>query len=178
MPGSLLDEMIKLTHWLTRIFPWHENQAALFLLTGDAPQTLPLKGKIDQYFQHQGIFSTITLTVEPWVSYKSVVSFYRQIQKWILGRENRPLREQSLQLFRFVTVQQTTAGKKPTWSEMLERWNEDFAEEEEWTYGPDGVRNFNRDYHRIKKLMLNQSLEHSETKVSPVPFEFHFESWE
>jgi hypothetical protein len=160
----------ELCGWLSERYPWSEDEAARFVLTGEPPEVAPLFGHIRlSGSEESSLFSygTITLTVEPWVSADSVKRFYREMQSKVLARKPHKRRPRSLAIFRFV-VEQCKWGRereligKPTWPKLLELWNERYPEGHEWHYK--GVwQNFQRDFGRV---------------ASVVPFPITYEAFE
>ncbi|MBA4116430.1 MAG: hypothetical protein H0X71_08365 [Rubrobacter sp.] len=106
--GSVLDTLRKVSVHLVEAFgnAWNEAQAAQFMLTGEATPVVALAGRIESSDGDEMTHGTISLTVDPWVSAKTVLRYYRKMQKVMLEyKDNRPLSEKGLALFRFVVGQ-------------------------------------------------------------------------
>ena len=63
----------------------------------------------------------ITMTIDAWVSDDTVLQAYREAQRQVLKRDNRPLGEHSLALVRFIAELGT--DEKMTWDERMTAWN-------------------------------------------------------
>ncbi len=72
-------------------YPWNAVQAMWFVLTGEVPFVAPLKGGFNTRVGSHGNRVTVTMTIEPWVSAETVLGFYRDYQRRLLDRHNRPL---------------------------------------------------------------------------------------
>jgi hypothetical protein len=118
------------------------------------------------------------LEAAPWVSAKTVARAYRSAQRRILHRDNRPIKEKNLKLFRFVTERLEPTGlfedgtpqyppgeewmieeelikhgafeKKPTGHELVREWDaQPWVQDNQWTY--DGnTRTLWRDYNQTR----------------------------
>jgi len=119
--------------------------------------------------------SVITLRIAPWVSAGTVYEVYRDIQRRILGQDNRPIGEMNLKLLQFVeeridpvglveedsTVSSFTErlaqleyAKVPEGRRLVKEWDEQecVKQNPNWAYGKD-TRRFWRDYHRTLKAV-------------------------
>ena len=177
--SSVLGILSNLSKTFARIYPWREEDAAWFVLTGEVPGTSPLAWKrewqeyTDQY--------SITLTVDPWVSVETVTQLYSELRRYSLRRNTRRLSERNLAVFRFVIAELEApshdenkplfGGRKqrrggvvggrghlerrlwelegPSWRTLLERWNQ--AHPQEWGY--EDVRLLSRDFYRVHKAI-------------------------
>jgi len=90
----------------------------------------------------------LVLSIQPWVSAKTVMRAYRKLQKDILRRENRQPRLDRLELMEF-TAERRQAGMP--WRDVMIEWNRTHRR---WSYGKDGVRNFQRDFEEIYHLVV------------------------
>jgi len=103
--GSVLDVLRRICDRLVKAFghAWKEHQAAWFVLTGEATPAVALDGQTDIFFGDEMTRGTITLRAEPWVPAETILRYYRRMQKNMLEhKDNRPLSDKSLALFRFV----------------------------------------------------------------------------
>jgi hypothetical protein len=176
--SSVLGILRELSKTLAELYPWREEDAAWFVLTGEPPMTSPLAWKrewqeyTDQY--------SITLTVDPWVSVETVTQLYSELRRYSLRRNTRRLSERNLAVFRFVIAELEApshdenkplfGGRRlrrggvvgqgyfesrlwelegPSWRTLLERWNQ--AHPQEWGY--EDVRLFSRDFYRVHKAI-------------------------
>jgi hypothetical protein len=130
---SVLEELHKCSAWLAWRYPWAERDAFWFVLTGEYPRVSPVELGHD-YKEHRDLYRhRIILSVDPWVSAKTVGRAYRAAQDIVLaGRDNRPLRARNLALVRFIAARRDAHGKRPRWKDLLEEWNQTCNPE--WTY--------------------------------------------
>ncbi len=155
-PRSVLDRLRELAEWVTKWYGWEREAAAWFVLTDDPPIRAPLEGGIAArlYPTHQDY--RVTLVVEPWVPADAVLRAYRDAQRDLLGRENRPLAARNLALLRFVVGEKRNEGRKPErerqhlpWAWLMARWNETHPEAH---YTEE--RLFARDVGRARRAVL------------------------
>ena len=119
------------------------------------------------------------LEAAPWMPAKEVANAYHQVQQQILrgdsGKEHLGLRK--IALFRFVREQTAKGEGEPDWQELLDRWNERYAEDHRWHYGPykePGQRKgkFKRDFEDAERKLLHPQHHFPQRKVSTVPEEW------
>jgi hypothetical protein len=189
---SPLDELRRLSEKLAKRYLWQGAQATMFVLTGEIPARPPLR--VSYEWKGAGVGSkalkasqgVVTLEVAPWVSAKTVHRAYRTAQERILRRDNRPIKEKNLRLFRFVTERLEPIGlfeegepqyppgeewmiedelivhgafeKKPTGRELVREWDaQPWVQHNQWTY--DGnTRRFWRDYNKTKLRLAYSAL--------------------
>jgi hypothetical protein len=182
--GSLLEELLRLSKKLAKRYLWESAQATMFVLTGEIPARPPLR--VSYEWKGAGVGSkalkasqgVVTLEVAPWVSAKSVHRAFREAQSRILNRDNRPIKEKNLRLFRFVTERLEPTGlledggpqlppgeegmtedelivhgafeKRPKGRKLVQEWNaQPWVQANQWTYGGSTGR-FCRDYHQTR----------------------------
>jgi hypothetical protein len=174
--SSVLGILSNLSKTFAEHYPWREEDAAWFVLTGEVPEASLLAWITEwqEYTDQQ----TITLTVDSWVSVETVASLYSELRRYRLGRNTRRLSERNLDVFRFVITQLKApspdedkplfGGRKlrrssvvgrlekqlwelegPSWRTLLEQWNQ--AHPGEWSY--EDVRLFSRDFYRAHKAI-------------------------
>lgn len=170
-PHSILGILRNVGSALAQGFTWEEDAAAWFVLTGELPSAPPLRASSERYgedyFQHW----TISMTAAPWISADTISRFYREFQRAHLGRNNRPLSERNVAVFRFVIGQlhpryermdapqsmqggsrsmiskrMTSLLTGPSWRALLDLWNRTYPE---WRYKD--VRLFHRDFDRAHR---------------------------
>ena len=160
--GSVLDELRELSEGLSEelCYPWKPEEAAWFVLTDEAPTLEPLNVRFVDVGNPLLRHGTITLSVEPWVSAETVNRAYLDVQKQVLGHQNRPLSPRNVAVFGFVTERLRSRINKHLWREedvgpdswrrRLQDWNALHLTRDEWRYKGDGaVRYFLRDFkHR------------------------------
>jgi|SRR5215217_3333322 len=120
---SVLDDLLKVSDSLVGSLNIAEVEATNFILTGEWPKLSTVTAWIGW-----GDDKNITITADSWVSSETIRKLYRQLQHQIRGGDNRPLSEKSLAVFLFVTEVCAdlyySGGEKPSWNELLARWNE------------------------------------------------------
>ncbi len=168
-PGSVLDDLYFVGQELVRLYRWEAWDACWFVLTGQscesaAPRVSPLTCSPQYTYTQDHEYAAITLTVEPWMPAASVLKAYRQYQKMLLHRDNRPLKVRNLALLRFVTQCMDDHGDLPPWRDLLEKWN---TNRPEWRYRD--VRNLNRDYHTTRQALLFPAYNKPVRKQNPPP---------
>jgi hypothetical protein len=109
--------------YLAGIFPWHPYDTALFLLTGKRPEVVPLELFYNRYRR------VFTLNFAPWISEKTIRKAYRKCQRVVQGGDNRRMQERTLAVMRFVTEHTDDEGKRSTWSQLTDLWNEQYPGE-------------------------------------------------
>ena len=112
--------------YLAGILPWHPYDAAIFLLTGERPEVVPLELS---YQRPRGFF---TLNFAPWISEKTIRKAYRKCQKVVQGGDNRRMQERTLAVMRFVIEHTPDEGKRPSWSQLTDLWNKEHTGA--WTF--------------------------------------------
>lgn len=149
-PGSVLAFLVNASKTLTlRYSPWEEYQATWFVLTGHAPSVRPLRVSYRQSHFEEYSHYVLTLQVEPWVPASTVLRTYRDLQRRLLGRENRPLTLHALAVFEFVTGRRA-AGGKVSWRQLMQEWNSDPARK---PYRD--PRQFQRTYERTEHAVVD-----------------------
>ena|SRR5215207_3408191 len=109
-----------LCHYVVAIFPWNLDEAALFLLTGECPEVVPLQLS---YHRRRRVF---TLNFAPWISEKTFRKAYRKCQKVVQGGDNRRMKERTLAIVRLVSEHTDDEGNRPlSWSQLTDLWNEE-----------------------------------------------------
>jgi hypothetical protein len=110
--------------YLVAIFPWDLDETALFLLTGECPEVVPLQLS---YHRRRRVF---TLNFAPWISEKTFRKAYRKCQKVVQGGDNRWIMERTLAVMRFVINHTDNEGKRLlSWSQLTDLWNEEHPSE-------------------------------------------------
>lgn len=184
---SVLDVLRKVSDRLAEAFgnAWSEAQATWFVLTGEATPVVALAGHIESCQGDKMTHGTISLRAAPWVRAETVMQYYRKMQKVMLEyKDNRPISEKGLALFRFVVEQLRAAVPDveradpevmvsdggevdvvPSEDELREpklvgrpSWR---TRQERWNrscqnpkWRYDDVRNFRRDFRRAAHLIL------------------------
>jgi len=116
-----------------------------------APDIKPLTSKVTMSWGKGPPLWNIILTAAPWVSAKEVERAYRDVQRKITGKDNRPLSPRSIAVFRFVEEMYRSAGKPEniSWRKLLALYNERYPEDHELHFkDTNDPRNFQRTYER------------------------------
>jgi hypothetical protein len=163
--NSVLGKLREAALSLLRDFPWFEQDAAWFLLTGETPYVAPmtLRGKMKSYetfgpYPPAGFeYALISLTVEPWVSADSVKRVYQDAQRRWNG-SSPPIREKNRKLFSFVTEKMQNAmgtialrpnEKRRKGKELVAEWD---RRNPQWAYCGN-THDFWRDYGLTQRRM-------------------------
>ncbi len=121
-----LDELSRLARRLSGAYRWREDAAKWFVLTGDAPYVQPLSVTVSEHVSIEDYYpntARISLTAEAWVDAKDVERVYRDVQRQVLGGDNRKKANRTLEAVLFVAQQIKEHGAE-AWSKRVERWNE------------------------------------------------------
>lgn len=151
---------------LCRRYPWEPQDAAWFILTGEAPWVPPLTARIKRLHPPKN-HATITITAAHWVPIANVRKFYAELKARYLDSTPTPS-PRRLAVFRFVVersqwktwweplkpwgtmeerVKQVYAQglDVPTpWSSLQAQWNEEYPPGHDWHYSD--YRNLRRDF--------------------------------
>jgi hypothetical protein len=152
--GSAFDQLRKASLWLSERFPWTPWDAVWFVLTNEPPFVYPVEVGIRSWTsQSEGVEafhrSVLTLTVDPWVSSKSLERVFRAHQKELLGARNRGLRENTLDVFAFVLDREGSEGRSMSWPRLCNAWNRAHTNRRYSEY-----RHFRGDYFRAREALL------------------------
>jgi hypothetical protein len=158
-PHSVLDKLRKICKELVKAHPWNIDEAAWFVLTDDPPLVHPIRAKIDSstILGSSINYTTISLTVHPWVPPETVQSAYRQVQRRAIGGESGRIGEKNLNLLQFVAERADAAGNLPTGRTLVKEWDKKWKDERpQWCYGTD-TRTFWRDFRSVQNSVTNSS---------------------
>jgi hypothetical protein len=164
---SVLNELRKVSRRVLRWRPWKEEEANWFVLTGEPPAMPAVEGRYRASRSDLITFGTITMTIQPWVSAKTVRDFYQRLQGRLKEEKPRASSERNLAVFRFVIEQHRVEAAggdvfermkppklvRPPWRTLLERWNQMYPEGHRWHYKD--VRNFSKDFRRAEKAVIH-----------------------
>lgn len=118
--GSVLHGLQKVSSALAGNLSADEAGAARFVLTGEWPPSPPLEAEMGA--------AAITITSAPWVSAKTLRSFFLQVQRRYRKSDNRPVEDKALEVLTFVTEHTDAAGQKQSWEKLRKLWNERYPE--------------------------------------------------
>jgi len=158
-PHSVLGNLRKVCKELVKAHPWGVDEAAWFVLTEEIAFVHPIRGKINSstVLGTSAHYTTISLTVQPWVLPETVESVYRQVQKRATGGNSGRIGEKNLHLLRFVAERADAAGMLPKGRTLVKEWDKRWREERpQWCYGTD-TRTFWRDVRSVQKSLTNSS---------------------
>jgi hypothetical protein len=155
-PGSVLGELRGLCKELTKVHPWDIDQATWFVLTEVTPFVRPIRAKKQETWLMDGrAYTTISLTVQPWVPPEDVETVYRQLQKQVIGGAHGRVSDKNLNLLRFVTERADGSGNLPKGEVLVKDWDKKWKHQRpEWCYGADTHR-FWRDFRNVQKSVTN-----------------------
>lgn len=139
--GSVLDRVRRVSETLAERYGWDNAEAARFVLTGEQPIVLPIRGK-------PGIRSVV-LEIVPYVSAKTVAQLYLQLQR--RTGYNPQHTSKGAKVLRFVLDAIRAEGKKPTWSVLTRRWNDSHPEERYLSDRAGLQSEYNRAFEQIVK---------------------------
>jgi hypothetical protein len=175
-PNSVLGQLHKTSIRLASDHPWTVEDAAFFILTGEALFMPPFAFRANQ--SHNGVdahkynHDEVTLTIAPWVPGEVVLEAYRKIRRSLGYKDRRP-NERHVALFRFVLARSEVhvvkkpamAGligqwrarlRLPKWKELRREWNETFPAGHAWHYSQKDphAKLFRRDFARAQKKII------------------------
>ncbi len=167
---SVLNDVRRINSRLLRWRPWKEEETTWFVLTGEPPAVPAAAGRFRASRTPVITYGTITMTIQPWVSAKTVRDFYQRLQGRLVTEKPRASSKRNLAVFRFVMDQHRVELPKvaggdvfegmkppklvcPPWRTLLERWNRMHPEGEKWHYND--VRNFSKDFRRAKQAVVH-----------------------
>jgi hypothetical protein len=123
-PEHILDEMLSIARRLGWGYRWTYHDTWWFLLTGQAPYIQPLRVHHEYVRdeEHYPNMVQLTLVVEPWVDAKDLERVYRDVQRQVLGGDNRKKPTRTLDAVRFVARRMREHGRE-SWSKLQTEWN-------------------------------------------------------
>jgi hypothetical protein len=147
--GSVYDELRKVTERLVKQYPWNGPEATTYVLTGDVPfippiYVAPVEFRVGAFGQ-----TKLEVTIEPWVSARTVARFYKYLRSASFTGRSRALGEKNLALFRFVTRHTQPGHEIPSYEELRKMWNSQYPK---WQYQSAWV--LARDYRRAGKVIV------------------------
>jgi hypothetical protein len=154
LKGSLYAHVARAAAQFCRWFPWPEDGALWFILAGHEPTLLPIW--CDGFAPHETEESKLVqihMTIQPWVSLKTVLRAYKRMQRFYFQGRNRPPQEKSLDLFEFVSERR---HKDLSWSEILREWKlaHHEARKRYPVKDPNSVRRFSGHYRDVEQQIL------------------------
>gem|GEM_PF-2894200 len=157
---AFLGELQRISTEASRTFLWNEAQATWFVLTGEPPTIPAIDARLEGGWNIGWAQLRIVLTIQPWVSAKSLMRIYRSLQYQLLGRTNRNPKIENLELMDFA-AQRRHEGLP--WRKIQAEWNKGRPRRLRYD-GKEGVRNLTRDFFSIYQQVVDP-----EFAVQPVP---------
>jgi hypothetical protein len=150
-PGSLLDELGKISAILSQRYPWSEQAALWFLLTDQAPQLDPVLVKSRCWYGTRGTFASITMVIEPSVSESTVRKIYRDTQRRLFKTPRKSPESTSLDLVQFVDKKRSKSTSPLEWDQLRRNWR---TEKQSERYG--GSDSIRRAYGRAMDWIIKE----------------------
>jgi hypothetical protein len=157
--------LLQVCRYLTKQYPWTDNEARYFVLCGAIPQADKVMGKVQSSFDkplgvdaHKFNHQTIHMQIPAWMPSVLVRKAYAILQRQAHGgRDPRRPKERNVALFdfvldrtrvEFVSRDEYLARLKlpSTWSGLMREWNELYGPGHPWHYTE--ASNFGRDFRR------------------------------
>jgi hypothetical protein len=162
---SVLGSLHEIVSRLIQRYPWEEQDAVWFVLTGETPQVAPLTWQARWFgsgiWEDSFSYGFVTLKIEPWVDPKLVWKVYSEIQRGLRnGRRNRRLGSKSLELLQFVNERVNVANlsraeRREEAPRLVAAWDRAYPDD---SY--DGnTREFWKAYHRARQAVMSPSYE-------------------
>jgi hypothetical protein len=118
--GTLNERLLGLATQI-RSGPLTVPQTLWLILTDEPPEVRPLSVDVRQEWGLGAQFrNVIAIEAEPWIPGHAVAAAYREVQAECLRGPNRPARERTLELARFLAVE----GRDLSIREQMRTWNE------------------------------------------------------
>ena len=149
---SVFDQIRSVSVALSQHYDWAVVDATLFILTGMPPSLKPIEVNQTGGWRNDHTHFRLNISVEPWVSPRTVMNIYRDVQRAAIGRQSRPFSEKNLMLVDFVSMRLNNEEETPAWRDLMAEWNRDHRGQPEWQY--DDVRIFSRDYKRTGRKLI------------------------
>ena len=146
---------------LIQRYPWEEQDAVWFVLTGETPPVALLTWQARWFgsdiWEDSFSYGFVTLKIEPWVDPKLVWKVYSDIQRGLRnGRRNRRLGWKSLELLQFVNERVNVANlsrveRREEAPRLVAAWDRGYPDD---SY--DGnTREFWKAYHRARQAVMS-----------------------
>lgn len=150
--GSISDDKLAdLARRLGTYYNWHQDDAAWFVLTGEAPTLHPLA--VD-FYTHTSVYGPgygeITLHVEPWIPADEVKkAFLNARDRLRSGAGPGTVSVQRLEVLRFVEEEVAKRGHRSPFPKMFEMWNKRYPG---WSYAD--YTAFSKAYREARQEVL------------------------
>ncbi len=167
-PGSELWYLKNISGRLARRYPWTEEQACYFILTGQTIKALTLRGRVSEsstgVAAHRYHRDTITLEIDSWMPSEYVRQAYHNVQHDLLGKNQRQPALRNIKVFHFVVSHSTLQVVNeeeglaklviPQWNKLRELWNKQHPEGDKWHYHKEREDRFSRDFYRGQEAVI------------------------
>lgn len=155
---AVLSELEQVAVHLTRQFPWEQEEAVQFVLTGEPVQVPPIYEDLSD--SDESYPSYIKLTVAPWVPAETVGEVYKARRKELTSVQTTSPKR--LAIFRFVmthpkvkVVDEGRSIEGPSWRSLMKAWNESLLPDSQWR--AEDERNFRRDFKEAFNRLVPSS---------------------
>jgi hypothetical protein len=157
--------LLRVCRYLTKQYPWTDNEARYFVLCGAIPKAAKIRGEVQSSFNkplgvaaHKFNHQTIHMQIPAWMPSVLVRKAYAILQRQAHGgRDPRRPNERNVALFdfvldrtkvEFVSRDEYLARLKlsSTWADLMREWNELYGPGHPWHYTE--ASNFGRDFGR------------------------------
>ena len=122
--NGCLDRLRMTSERLVYNYGWLPHQATLFVLTGEAPPLNPIRVENRITFT-LGALSRITLTVDPTISPRELMTAYRQLRRAILGHRYRSMSKKHIELAVFWSLRlekESEQSRLAAWNRIHRKW--------------------------------------------------------
>jgi hypothetical protein len=164
--------LLRVCRYLTKQYPWTDNEARYFVLCGAIPQAAKIMGKVQSSFNkplgvaaHKFNHQTIHMQMPSWMPSDLVRKAYVILQRQAHGgRDTRRPTDRNVTLFEFVLdkadVEFVSRDEylarlvvRATWAGLMQEWNELYGPGHPWHYTE--ASNFGRDFGRGQQAVAN-----------------------
>jgi hypothetical protein len=164
-PNSVLSNLHDTVSRLIQRYPWEEQDAVWFVLTGTPPWVVPFTWQArwfgDGIGEDSFRYGFVTLKVEPWVDPKLVWKMYSDIQRGLRGgRRTRRLEQKTLDLLRFVdervnVADLSRAERRKQAPALVAAWDKERPDDS----FEGNTKEFWKAYHRARQAVMSPTYE-------------------
>jgi hypothetical protein len=147
----VLADLARLAKRLAHHYLWSEMESSWFILTGRAPSTPCFRATREGGSRNDHVQYRLNLSIQPWVSAKTVMKAFRQWQLEFLQKDNRQITVDRLELCEFAYERR---HRGVPWRKILDEWKRKHPKQRAKYRGKDAFRNFRRDAEQVYKLLL------------------------
>jgi len=151
-PDGPLADLSAVVRYLSRRYPWGEDQAVAFVLTGLAPFVRRVQTSVRLPVGAPSAATRIHIEVDPAATPGEVADSFKRIRTEVLGgRKPRRLGERHLAIALF----QASRPESETWAVSMEAWNEEISSR---GYPPEWRSSEVTNYARDARSAINRLL--------------------